>query len=496
MSLMAPRKGKSKYEFEVRWTSGKYYSCDIIDENKYFAPGSNYDIEGTERNGTRWHANVPIENLRLVGSAAKHVDLLDALNATIGERKAAEAEKIQQAQEAEKRKREKETAEKRRQAKLIEEKARLEKYRKLEAAKKEKQRQREIEKREREKRRQLEKKRKDKKRTEERKKKEEARKREMEKKRKIKEQRMKKQLEMKEKKKIKEMQRKQRQRDKLELEEKRRDTRSRLLQETKVYESTAYVRDPDELENILITLKEFFTLSQSNNDFNATNSSSTTHVHTSALKLKKLQETEYEIRRVLLDMTLKDRENIDNIAYIRKFNLEDAILLQECILTQQINRSTEPLLTCAMCGEEDGGYYKNDEIYPDSRVQCNGCGNSYHTVCANRFDLRYKYTKHYFCPLCKACKSLQQHVITGNMERVVSLLKSRYVSPFHCLLKNGKISKPEIAEDRMPNALMLASERGNLEMLQVLLSPFICTCGLARKSSLWPQQNEALTSAQ
>ena len=66
MSLMAPRKGKSKYEFEVRWTSGKYYSCDIIDENKYFAPGSNYDIEGTERNGTRWHANVPIENLRLV----------------------------------------------------------------------------------------------------------------------------------------------------------------------------------------------------------------------------------------------------------------------------------------------------------------------------------------------------------------------------------------------------------------------------------------------
>ena len=98
---MAPRKGKSKYEFEVRWSSGKYYSCDIIDENKYFAPGSNYDIEGTERNGTRWHANVPIENLRLVGSAAKHVDLLDALNATIAERKAAEAEKIQQAQEAE-----------------------------------------------------------------------------------------------------------------------------------------------------------------------------------------------------------------------------------------------------------------------------------------------------------------------------------------------------------------------------------------------------------
>ena len=84
---MAPRKGKSKYEFEVRWSSGKYYSCDIIDENKYFAPGSNYDIEGTERNGTRWHANVPIENLRLVGSAANHVDLLDALTATIAERK-------------------------------------------------------------------------------------------------------------------------------------------------------------------------------------------------------------------------------------------------------------------------------------------------------------------------------------------------------------------------------------------------------------------------
>ena len=83
---------------------------------------------------------------------------------SVAKKKAVEAEKIQQAQEAEKRKREKETAEKRRQAKLIEEKARLEKYRKLEAAKKEKQRQREIEKREREKRRQLEKKRKDRKR--------------------------------------------------------------------------------------------------------------------------------------------------------------------------------------------------------------------------------------------------------------------------------------------------------------------------------------------
>ena len=66
---------------------------------------------------------------------------------------------------------------------------------------------------------------------------------------------MKKQLKMKEKKKLKEMQRKQKQREKIELEEKRRDTRSRLLQETKVFESTAYVRDPDQLENILVTLK-------------------------------------------------------------------------------------------------------------------------------------------------------------------------------------------------------------------------------------------------
>ena len=89
---MAPHKGKSKYKFEVRWSSGKYYSCNIVDENKYFAPGSNYNIEGTEEDGRIWHANVPIGNLRLVGSAANHVELLDALTATIA-KKAVEAEK-------------------------------------------------------------------------------------------------------------------------------------------------------------------------------------------------------------------------------------------------------------------------------------------------------------------------------------------------------------------------------------------------------------------
>ena len=90
---MAPHKGKSKYKFEVRWSSGKYYSCNIVDENKYFAPGSNYNIEGTEEDGRIWHANVPIGNLRLVGSAANHVELLDALTATIAKKKAVEAEK-------------------------------------------------------------------------------------------------------------------------------------------------------------------------------------------------------------------------------------------------------------------------------------------------------------------------------------------------------------------------------------------------------------------
>ena len=72
---MAPRNGKSKYKFEVRWSSGKYYLCDILSENKYFAPGTNYNIEGTEEDGKIWHANVPIENLRLVGSAEKNLEI-------------------------------------------------------------------------------------------------------------------------------------------------------------------------------------------------------------------------------------------------------------------------------------------------------------------------------------------------------------------------------------------------------------------------------------
>ena len=263
---------------------------------------------------------------------------------------------------------------------------------------------------------------------------------------------------------------KRREEKKKEQEKKRAEKKKaklQFLQAQKEFEKTAFINRPDVLDGIVEELKMFFP-NEDNDDNNSSNSSSVTDTETF------YQKIEFKIRRTLLDIQIKDRKDINNREFLRKFPLEDAMLLRECILIEEMNSDVNPLPNCAMCGEIDGGYYRNDRIHPDSRVHCHGCGNSYHVSCAHRYNEQYEYTNKYFCPLCSDSKLLNKYVVAGDMNGVATLLKSRCVSPFTSLLKNNyNGSKARNIEEFSPNAIVLASERGNIDMLLLLLSPFL-----------------------
>ena len=113
---------------------------------------------------------------------------------------------------------------------------------------------------------------------------------------------------------------KRREEKKKEQEKKRAEKKKaklQFLQAQKEFEKTAFINRPDVLDGIVEELKMFFP-NEDNDDNNSSNSSSVTDTETF------YQKIEFKIRRTLLDIQIKDRKDINNREFLRKFPLEDA----------------------------------------------------------------------------------------------------------------------------------------------------------------------------
>lgn len=181
--------------------------------------------------------------------------------------------------------------------------------------------------------------------------------------------------------------------------------------------------------------------------------------------LKAISDLDFSCANICLDQC----SNGEGYKSYPKFLLEEIILVQAQLLPlrpiyiKQKLWDTERCVYCDNIKEKDGVL-----------VRCDGCIFFFHETCAKIFGCLELHKK-WLCPLCRGAQKLIAAVKSVNMCLVREIFHSaRYISPFWRAPKGNGFEEPDENIFRFGmNAIESACNIGNVELLQLILAPFI-----------------------
>ena len=213
-----------------------------------------------------------------------------------------------------------------------------------------------------------------------------------------------------------------------------------------------------------------------------------------------LVQFEFEVNAILLDLIVKDYTDINVRTYVEKqYPIRDFFIAKnfcsaarqewfrlnetKCICISNKDPEKGALFnidanelewesdSCAICEKLQSPYQRNQDDDVEEMVRCDGCIFSYH-ICCMKFINGKKFDpmgdEIFHCPICEASNDLRNSVLQNDVQKTVSsLLDDRFANPFW---------QPVISSlnfERDMNAIQIASSDGQVEILQMLLAPFI-----------------------
>jgi hypothetical protein len=224
---------------------------------------------------------------------------------------------------------------------------------------------------------------------------------------------------------------------------------------------------------------------------------------------RRVLKFEYDINVMLLDLIVKDYSNKDVKLYVeRRFPIKDFFvakafcraireewsMLPETKGLTLSNRDIDqkPLFqineefgwesdSCAICDECFSPFRETLNEDCEKLVRCDGCIFNFHVLCIEKImskaGVSIEKSDVWFCPICEASQHLRRSVLAKDVKAVVeAIVENRFCDPFW--------SPPVSAFNRSPdlNAVQIAASDGDVEMLQILLNPFIASEYRAHKN--------------
>ena len=185
---------------------------------------------------------------------------------------------------------------------------------------------------------------------------------------------------------------------------------------------------------------------------------------------KELAALDLHLTSMLIDLSVKHTSHSNVLKTIRSaWEIDEMILCQARLATLEKQFCAQGFVhcqTCTLCRENAGSH---------EMIRCAGCIFFFHLECAGLISTSTVTQGRWRCSLCTQSAKLQYCVSTGDMAGVASMLKGAgCASPFwKARATNGFEDATGFFDKNGLNAIEIACAAGNVEMLQMLLSPYI-----------------------